>query len=117
MKYKDMVGEQVGQLKVVSMSHKDHSSNYYFKCICSCGNFRICQGTQLRAGKFDACHQCSVQESREAKSKVEAAKLQDGALNEVLARLEDLLLSVEENGRELEDIIAYARQVKAKPTK
>jgi hypothetical protein len=100
----DMVGQQIGLLKVVSFSHKDTGGNYQYVTRCDCGNIRICQGSQLRHGKIDRCHQCQLK-LRQAKKVVASVK------NEHESKVEDFILSIEEHAqglRQLADDIVQA---------
>ena len=101
---KDMVGQQIGQLKVVSFSHKDTGGNYQWVCRCDCGNIRIAQGNQLRTGKVESCHQCQLK-ARQAKKAVEIVNNEHEAQDmEFIVRLEEILLSMQENERALQDL-------------
>ena len=106
----DMVGQQVGLLKVVSFSHKDTGGNYQYVTRCECGNVRVCQGSQLRVGKVDRCHQCQLK-ARQAKKAAEVGNNERETQDmEFIVRLEEILLSMQENERALQDFSFEFRQ-------
>lgn len=106
----DMVGQQVGQLKVVSFSHKDSGGNYQWVTRCDCGNIRVVQGSQLRMGKVESCHQCQLK-ARQAKKAAETANSEHEAQDmEFIVRIEEILLSMQENERALQDLAFEFRQ-------
>jgi hypothetical protein len=110
----DMVGQQIGQLKVVSFSHKDSGGNYQWVTRCSCGNIRVVQGSQLRAGKVESCHQCQLKarQDKKAAEEVFIFKNEHEAQDmEFIVRLEEILLSMQENERALQDFSFEFRQV------
>ena len=106
----DMVGQQIGLLKVVSFSHKDTGGNYQWVTRCDCGNIRVCQGSQLRHGKIDRCHQCQLKARQDKK----VAEMVNGEREtqdmEFIVRLEEILLSMQENERALQDFSFEFRQ-------
>ena len=109
----DMVGQQIGLLKVVSFSHKDTGGNYQWVTRCECGNMRVCQGSQLRHGKVDRCHQCQLKLRQDKKAAEEVfifkneREVQD---TEFIVRLEEILSSMQENERVLQDLAFEFRQ-------
>jgi hypothetical protein len=106
----DMVGQEYGLLKVVSFSHKDTGGNYQYVARCECGNIRVCQGSQLRMGKVDRCHQCQLK-LRQAKKVVASVKNEHEEQDmEFIVRLEEILSSMQENGRALQDFAFEFRQ-------
>lgn len=52
----DMVGQKFGRLTVIEFSHRK-GKNYYWKCICDCGNpeIRIVQVQGLKRGTTQSC--------------------------------------------------------------
>ena len=89
---KDMVGQQIGQLKVVSFSHKDTGGNYQWVCRCDCGNIRIAQGNQLRTGKVESCHQCQLK-ARQAKKAVEIVNHTDNDQEDIIQDFVSIITS------------------------
>ncbi len=106
----DMIGKQFGQLKILSFSHQDGGGNYHYASQCDCGNIRICQGSQLRVGKVMSCHQCQLK-ARQAKKIAEKEQITYEAQDmEFIVRLEEILLSMQENERALQDLAFEFRQ-------
>lgn len=106
----DMVGQQIGQLKVVSFSHKDSGGNYQWVTRCDCGNIRVVQGSQLRAGKVESCHQCQLKARQDKKAAETANNEHEAQDMEFIVRLEEILLSMQENERALQDFAFEFRQ-------
>lgn len=53
-KFKDLTGEKFGRLKVIEVFDK-RGNNYYWKCICDCGNETIIKGGSLTSGNTKSC--------------------------------------------------------------
>lgn len=49
----DMTGQKLGKLTVVKLSHIN--KQYYWECICECGNTSIINGSRLRSGHTRSC--------------------------------------------------------------
>lgn len=50
----DMVGERFGKLSVIRMAGRKNGE-YYWLCMCDCGNDMISRGTHLRSGHTTSC--------------------------------------------------------------
>lgn len=50
-----MLGKKFGQLKVLSLSHKDTKGRYFYKCFCDCGKQTIVRGSSLRSQNTKSC--------------------------------------------------------------
>jgi hypothetical protein len=53
----DMISRKFNRLTIKELTHSD-GNNKYYKCICDCGNERICNGSALRRGQVKQCHEC-----------------------------------------------------------
>lgn len=54
-KFRSLVGEVFGNLKVVSFSHKNSLGKNYWVCKCVCGNKIITSGSNLISGQSKSC--------------------------------------------------------------
>ena len=106
----DLVGKEFGLLKVESFSHKDTGGNYQWLTRCVCGNVRIVQGSQLRMGKVDRCHQCQLKVRQDKKVVESSGNENEFQDMELIVRLEEILLSMQENERALQDFAFEFRQ-------
>lgn len=51
----DMTGQTFGRLTVLSLAGKDKNGLYMWRCQCSCGNYTVQRGQDLRRGKVVSC--------------------------------------------------------------
>jgi hypothetical protein len=59
-KKEDMIGLRFNKWKVLDYSHKNkQSGNWYYFCVCDCGNQKVVSGTNLRTGISTQCKSCS----------------------------------------------------------
>lgn len=49
--FKDLTNQKFGKLLVKGIHHKE-GKNYYWECMCDCGNIAIVDGGSLRRGTF-----------------------------------------------------------------
>jgi len=54
----DLTGEIFGEWKVIKFSHRK-SNNYYWNCICKCGNQKPVIANNLKRGKSIQCRSCA----------------------------------------------------------
>ncbi len=54
-----MLGKKFCELTVLEFSHSSKHRAWHYKCICSCGNYRICSGNTLRRGYVRRCPSCT----------------------------------------------------------
>ena len=54
----DLTGQKFGKLTVIGFSHKNKKGEYYYKCLCECGNEIIARGSHLKCGNIKTC-KCS----------------------------------------------------------
>ena len=55
----EMEGKRFGELTILKMkSEKKPYIDSTFECVCSCGNYRICNGRYLRRGSIKRCIPC-----------------------------------------------------------
>lgn len=52
-RFEDITGLIYGRLKVIKISHKN--KQYFWECICDCGNKLITSGNRIRSGKTKSC--------------------------------------------------------------
>ena len=52
---KDITGERFGKLVVIAPHHKDGRGEWYWDCLCDCGNHKIVSGNKLRSGNTQSC--------------------------------------------------------------
>lgn len=52
---KDMTGLKFGRLKVIEVDGRDKRGEYYWKCLCDCGNYKRVSGNKLRSGNTSSC--------------------------------------------------------------
>lgn len=50
-----IIGKKFGKLTVIEFSHIDKRKSANFKCICDCGNKKICNGYSLKRGRTKSC--------------------------------------------------------------
>lgn len=62
-----MVGETIGEWKVLKHEKKEDSSVKYFKCECSCGNIELVRANNLRYGGSKTCKDCRTKKQRGTK--------------------------------------------------
>lgn len=62
---KDETGNVYTQLTVLSRADS-RGGEWYWKCICTCGNIRDVRGSHLRAGTIKRCAVCGAKESAKA---------------------------------------------------
>lgn len=106
----EMIGMKSGELTVIKESHQDKAQSWFYECLCSCGNTRVCVGGDIRKGRWHACHQCTIKE-RQYNKQVEMFKQDNEAKDmEFIVRLEEILLSMQENERALQDLSFEFRQ-------
>lgn len=71
-KIKNITGQRYGRLvaiKIDHVVHKPYGNVYFWKCICDCGNYKVCQGAHLRSGGIKSCG-CLQNEARRQPSNV-----------------------------------------------
>lgn len=51
----DLTGKRFGRITVLSRSHKNAASQYFWKCECDCGQKLICRGASLKNGNTASC--------------------------------------------------------------
>lgn len=71
-KVKNISGQKFGRLTAISVDHVEHKTYgniYFWKCICDCGNTKVCQGSHLRSGGIKSCG-CLQKEARHRPSNV-----------------------------------------------
>jgi len=59
MKVIDITGQTFGSLTVLERVENSKDGHAMWKCQCTCGNFRIVQGKELRNGTITKCLSCS----------------------------------------------------------
>ena len=52
---RDIIGQKYGRLTVTGLSHKDMRNEWYWRCICDCGQQSIVSGYKLRSGHTKSC--------------------------------------------------------------
>ena len=52
---KPMIGKIFGRLTVLEKAHTKKGKGAYYRCLCSCGNITIVQGSMLRSGNSKSC--------------------------------------------------------------
>lgn len=52
---KPMIGKTFGRLTVLEKAYTKKGKGAYYKCLCSCGNITIVQGSMLRSGNTKSC--------------------------------------------------------------
>ena len=55
MALKEMIGKKFGVLEVLSREQNSKDGSARWKCVCECGEFRVIDGTALRAGRNKSC--------------------------------------------------------------
>lgn len=68
-KLHDLVGKQLGRIKVISRDIKVSSKLVYWKCLCECGNIFLAAGQGIRSGKTKSCGCLTKELSSKANSK------------------------------------------------
>lgn len=58
-RYKNEIGNVYGNL-VVEEFVKTDKQNSYWKCKCSCGEYKITRGSTLRSGQCKSCGKCDI---------------------------------------------------------
>ena len=53
--FKDITGQRFGRLIATEKSHKTKDKNWWWKCLCDCGNKVTIRGTSLRSGASRSC--------------------------------------------------------------
>lgn len=51
----DLTGQKFNRLLAIERFKKPNRSEYYYKCVCDCGNITIVSGNALRKGKTKSC--------------------------------------------------------------
>lgn len=60
----EMLGKSFGSWTVLGFSHKrEDSGNWYFDCVCKCGNTAKVPATRLRTGRSTKCKKCTGKEA------------------------------------------------------
>lgn len=54
----DLTNKKIGKLTVLQISHKNKRHNYYWLCLCECGNLTKVSGIHLRGEKIRTCGHC-----------------------------------------------------------
>lgn len=54
-----MIGKTFNELTVIEIAHMDNVLCVAYKCRCSCGAYRIVEGTKLRNGYVKRCADCA----------------------------------------------------------
>ncbi len=52
---KDITGKRFGKLVVIAPHHQDGRHEWYWDCLCDCGNHKIVSGNKLRSGNTKSC--------------------------------------------------------------
>ena len=53
-----MIGKIFNELTVIEFAYVEDAKGKVYKCLCSCGNFRIARGERLRNGEIKRCDDC-----------------------------------------------------------
>lgn len=61
----EMEGKRFGRLVVLKKDHKDKRGEWYWLCICDCGNYKVASGYKIRSGNTKSCG-CLQSEMRKA---------------------------------------------------
>lgn len=49
------IGNRYGRLTVIDLANSDNQGHAYWRCICDCGNTKICKASSLRNGTILSC--------------------------------------------------------------
>lgn len=49
------LGNKYGKLTVIDLANSDNQGHAYWRCICDCGNIKICKASSLRRGAILSC--------------------------------------------------------------
>lgn len=53
--FKDITGQRFGRLVAVERAGRNYARLAMWKCVCDCGNEKICTGASLRSGNTKSC--------------------------------------------------------------
>lgn len=53
--FKDLTGQTISYLTVISIVGKSPCGSYIWKCLCRCGNIKNARGSSLRSGTIKSC--------------------------------------------------------------
>lgn len=53
--FKDETGHVYGRLTVISKAYQNKKKEWYWNCVCSCGNTTTVRGCHLRSGEIKSC--------------------------------------------------------------
>lgn len=62
-----MIGRKVGRLTIIEKLHKDAYYNFYYRCLCECGNTKIIRGDHLKYNRIFSCGCYGRERSRDSK--------------------------------------------------
>lgn len=54
-KGRNLIGQKFGMLEVIESYDNERHGVKYWKCICECGETKVCQGSHLRSGQTTSC--------------------------------------------------------------
>jgi hypothetical protein len=63
IKRNNIVGNTYGELTVIKIdeekTNKSKKKEIFWQCVCSCGNYKVSRGCDLKSGKYTCCNKCS----------------------------------------------------------